>query len=62
MSPIFFSFLTGSLNHDATIKDTLDSLCTLTCHYLEHSVIGKSNDGTVELLKNFERAYSLAWI
>lgn len=47
----FFSIVTATLNSEATVSDTIDSIYSQTCQDFEHIVIdGKSYDDTINLV------------
>jgi glycosyltransferase involved in cell wall biosynthesis len=59
---IFFTILTASLNADATMRSTLESVRNQTFQGFEHIVIdGKSSDNTVIILKDYQGTYNLHW-
>ncbi|WP_084445878.1 glycosyltransferase [Desulfosarcina sp. BuS5] len=61
--PPFITILTAALNSGATIKKTLESVRNQTFRNFEHVVIdGGSRDETLEILKEYENTYNLAWI
>jgi glycosyltransferase involved in cell wall biosynthesis len=58
----FFTIITASFNNESTIKQTLESIKNQTLQDLEHIVLdGGSQDGTLDILKDFERTYNLYW-
>ena len=59
----FITILTASLNNEAVIKKTLASVRCQSFQDLEHIVIdGGSNDNTLDILKEFNDTYNLAWL
>ena len=59
----FYTIITASLNNESTIKQTLESIENQTFQNLEHIVLdGGSQDGTLDILRNFERTYNLYFI
>ena len=59
----FFSILTASFNRRATIQETLESVSNQTFRSFEHIIVdGGSNDGTIEILKEYQEKYQLKWI
>lgn len=59
----FFSVITASLDSEATLKQTLESIKNQTFKNFEHFVIdGGSNDGTADILKKMENSYNISWL
>lgn len=59
----FLSIITASLNNDASIKKTIESVKNQSFQALEHIVIdGGSYDNTLDILEGFNGTYNLAWI
>jgi len=59
----FVTILTASLNSANTIAATLESVRNQSFQGLEHIVIdGESEDGTCDILREFEDTYDLLWI
>ena len=53
------SIITVNLNNAAGLKATLDSIAKQTCHEFEHIIIdGGSNDGSVEIIREYESIIS----
>lgn len=58
----FFTILTASLNSDSTLRKTLETVKNQNFEDLEHIVIdGGSQDGTLDMLKSYEKSYNLKW-
>jgi glycosyltransferase involved in cell wall biosynthesis len=59
----FFSILTVTKDNRRTLEETIQSVYCQYFSDLEHIVIdGASNDGTVLLLKEYEKKYPLKWM
>ncbi len=59
----FFTILTASLNKGSTLRKTLESIKNQSFQDLEHIVIdGGSHDETLNILKEYNNTYNLAWI
>jgi glycosyltransferase involved in cell wall biosynthesis len=59
----FFSILTATLDNEATLRWTLESVKNQTFQSFEHIVIdGDSHDRTTGILKQFSGTYNLTWI
>jgi glycosyltransferase involved in cell wall biosynthesis len=59
----FFSILTASQNNEETIAETLHSVRSQTFQTMEHiNVDGASDDGTIDIIKNYEKSYNLIWL
>ena len=55
-----FSILTASFNRRATIQETLEWVANQTFRSFEHIIVdGGSNDGTIEILKEYQEKYQL---
>lgn len=62
LGPPFFTILTAALNSAATLRRTLESVRAQSFPSLQHLVMdGGSQDGTQEILKEFEQSYALQW-
>jgi glycosyltransferase involved in cell wall biosynthesis len=63
MNDPLISIVTPSYNQAEFIRDTLDSVKNQNYNNIEHFVIdGGSDDGTVEILEEYEDKYNLTWI
>ncbi len=59
----FFTLITASLNSKSTIEKTLESIKSQNFHNFEHIIIdGGSEDGTLSIIKRFEKDYALTCI
>lgn len=59
------SIVTAAYNSAATIRDTFDSILLQTCNDYEYIVVdGKSSDGTVDIIKEYEAKFNgkMRWI
>lgn len=63
MTQPLVSIVTPSYNQAHFIEDTLNSIRNQTYSTVEHIVIdGGSDDGTVEILEEYEDTYNLQWV
>jgi glycosyltransferase involved in cell wall biosynthesis len=63
MTQPLVSIVTPSYNQARFIEDTLDSIKNQTYSNVEHIVMdGGSDDGTVEILEEYEDTYNLQWV
>ncbi|OPY82106.1 MAG: PGL/p-HBAD biosynthesis glycosyltransferase [Syntrophus sp. PtaU1.Bin005] len=58
-----FTILTASLNGAGTLEETILSIRKQTTNQVQHIVIdGGSTDGTLDILKRYQKDYDLSWI
>lgn len=63
MTELLVSVITPSYNHSDYIEDTIQSVKSQDYPNIEHIIVdGGSDDGTVEILKEYQDSYDMRWI